>query len=59
MAKDIVELVEEYAGEDRTRWSKLASTIDSRRLELQLLKEILLELRKLNQRQADLARTGA
>lgn len=59
MAKDVVELVEEYAGEDRTRWSKLASTIDSRRLQLLLLREILLELRKLNQRQGDLARPGA
>lgn len=55
MTKDVIELVEEYAGEDQTRWSKLASTINSRRLELLLLKEILLELRKLNQRQASLA----
>jgi len=51
MAKDILELIEEYAGEDRTKWSKLSSTINSRRLELLLLREILLELRKLNERQ--------
>ena len=50
MADDIIDLLEEYipAG-DKRKWVKLQSTIDSRRLELLLLKEILLELRKLNQ----------
>ena len=50
MAKDIIDLLEEYIPEGkRQNWAKLQSTIDSRRLELLLLKEILLELRKLNQ----------
>ncbi len=52
MAKDVIELVDEYIPADEPRkWAKLSSTVDSRRLELLLLKEILLELRKLNERQ--------
>jgi len=50
MAEDIIGLLENYIPLDNPRkWAKLSSTIDSRRLELLLLKEILLELRKLNQ----------
>lgn len=48
MARDIVELVEPYLSEDPTRWGKLASDIQWRRLQLLLLREILVELRKLN-----------
>ena len=49
MAVDIIDLLEEYIpADDRRKWVKLQSTIDSRRLELLLLKEILLELRMLN-----------
>ncbi|MDP2919979.1 MAG: hypothetical protein Q8O43_07165 [Dehalococcoidia bacterium] len=49
MPKDVLELLEEYISEDNPkRWAKLSSTVESRRLELLLLKEILLELRKLN-----------
>ena len=50
MAEDIIELLEEYipAG-DRRKWAKLQSNIETRRLVLLLLKEILLELRKMNQ----------
>ena len=47
--KDIVELATEVLSGDRTTWGKLASNVLYRRLELLLLKEILLELRKLNQ----------
>lgn len=47
--KDIVELVTEVLSGDRTTWGKLSSNVLYRRLELLLLKEILLELRKLNQ----------
>src|SRR3990170_144966 len=47
--KDIVELLEDYIPEDQRRWAKLASTVGYRRLELLLLREILVELRKLNQ----------
>ena len=50
MAEDIIDLLEEYIPADnRKKWAKLQSTIESRRLELLLLKEILLELRKMNQ----------
>ena len=50
MQPDIISLLEEYISADNPRkWQKLQSNIESRRLELMLLKEILLELRKLNE----------
>ena len=50
MARDIVDLLEDYIpDDDQRKWAKLSSTVDSRRLELLLLKEILIELRKMNQ----------
>ncbi|UCB43541.1 MAG: hypothetical protein JSV77_02530 [Dehalococcoidales bacterium] len=50
MAKDIVDLLESYIPADNPKkWAKLASTVESRRLELLLLREILLELRIMNQ----------
>jgi hypothetical protein len=49
MPKDIAEVIEEYVPEDPTRWGKLSSEIQWRRLQLMLLREILVELRKLNQ----------
>ena len=48
MSRDVVELVEPYLSDDPTRWGKLASDVQWRRLQLLLLREILLELRKLN-----------
>ena len=49
MAEDIIDLLEDYIPADnRRKWAKLSSTVDSRRLELLLLKEILIELRKMN-----------
>jgi hypothetical protein len=42
--------VERYLSEDPLQWSGLASTIQWRRLQLLLLREILLELRELNDR---------
>lgn len=54
MAEDIIDLLEDYIPVDNKRkWAKLQSTVDSRRLELLLLKEILLELRKMNQVRQD------
>ena len=50
MARDVAETVEEYLSEDPTRWGKLASNIQWRRLQLLLLREILVELRRLNLR---------
>ena len=48
MSKDIIEVTEEYASDDSLRWAKLSSDVNYRRLEILLLREILVELRKLN-----------
>jgi len=49
MAKDIIDLLDDYIPADNpSKWVKLSSTVESRRLELLLLKEILLELRQIN-----------
>jgi hypothetical protein len=49
MTQDIIDLLEAYVtAENPRKWAKLMSTVNSRRLELILLREILLELRKLN-----------
>jgi hypothetical protein len=55
MARDIVDLVEPFLSEDPTRWGKLASDVQWRRLQLLLLREILVELRKLKQGDEDVA----
>ena len=52
MAKDIIELTEEYASDDSLKWARLASNVNHRRLQLLLLREILAELRKLNLRKS-------
>ena len=50
MQQDIIALLDEYIPFDnRRKWQKLQSDIETRRLELLLMKEILLELRKLNE----------
>jgi len=50
--EDILKVVEKYIpGNDSRKWARLASTISYRRLVLALLREILIELRKLNQKQ--------
>jgi hypothetical protein len=48
MAQDVAKMIEPYLSEDQTRWAKLASDVQWRRSQLLLLREILLELRKLN-----------
>ena len=48
MSQDVIVVVEKYLSEDPAQWAKLASDIQYRRLHLLLLREILLELRKLN-----------
>ena len=49
--KDILEVLESYIpSNDPRKWAKLSGTIGYRRLVLSLLKEILIELRKLNQK---------
>ena len=50
MTRDVIDLLDRYIPEDDPRkWARLSSTVESRRLELMLLKEILLELRALRQ----------
>ena len=49
MVKDIIDLLEDYVPADNPKkWAKLSSTVESRRLELLLLKAILLEMREMN-----------
>jgi hypothetical protein len=48
MAQDVADLVERYLSEDPSKWARLASDVQWRRLQLLLLREILLELRKQN-----------
>ena len=48
MPQDILELTEGYLSEDPLKWGKLASNIQWRRLQLLLLREILIEVKKLN-----------
>ncbi len=49
MVQDIIDLVDSYLPADNPKkWARLSSTVESRRLELLLLREILLELREIN-----------
>ena len=48
MTQDVAEMVERYQSADPSLWARLASTVQFRRLQLLLLRAILLELRKLN-----------
>jgi hypothetical protein len=48
MAQDVAELTQEYLSDDPLKWAKLASDVNWRRLQLLLLREILIELRNLN-----------
>ena len=48
MTRDVAETVQDYLSDDPTKWGKLASNVQWRRLQLLLLREILLELRKLS-----------
>ena len=50
-SSDILDVLEDYIPQDNPRkWAKLQSTITYRRLSLALLREIIVELRKLNGR---------
>ena len=48
MDRDVIELVEGYLSDDPAKWGKLASDVQWRRMQLLLLREILVEIRKLN-----------
>jgi len=58
MSQDVAEMVERYLSEDPMKWAKLASDIQWRRLQLLLLREILVELRKLNREGLKQEETG-
>ena len=58
MSQDVIVMVERYLSEDPAQWAKLASDIQYRRLHLLLLREILLELRKLNREELRQENTG-
>jgi hypothetical protein len=47
MNRDVAETVQDYLSDDPAKWAKLASDVQWRRLQLLLLREILVELRKL------------
>ena len=49
MSRDVTELVEPFLSDDPSQWGKLASEVQFRRLQLLLLREILVELRALKQ----------
>ena len=48
MPKNAAEIVEEFISDDPKKWGKLSSDITYRRLELLLLRDILVELKKMN-----------
>ncbi len=50
MVKDVLELAEEYLSDDPLKWAKLASDVNYRRIEVLLLREILVELKKLSEK---------
>lgn len=50
MSKDIVEMLDGFLSEEPTKWAKLASDVQWRRLQLLLLREILIELKKMNKK---------
>jgi hypothetical protein len=58
MAQDIIEIVGEYLSDDPAKWGKLASDIQWRRMQLLLLREVLVELRTLNRRLPEPASAG-
>ena len=58
MDRDVAELVEGFLSQDPSKWGKLASDVQYRRLHLLLLREILLELRELRRQRSDQEEAG-
>ena len=48
MSKDVLGMLDGFLSEEPAKWAKLASDVQWRRLQLLLLREILLELKKIN-----------
>jgi hypothetical protein len=53
MPRDVIDLLDGILSDEPARWAKLASTVRWRRLQLLLLREILLELRRVRQALAE------
>ncbi len=53
MARCAIEITEEILSDDPKKWGKLASDITYRRLELLLLRDILMELKRLSPAKPD------
>ncbi len=53
MARSAIEITEEFLSDDPKKWGKLASDVTYRRLELLLLRDILMELKKLSPGKSD------
>jgi len=58
MSKDIVGMLDGFLSEEPAKWAKLASDVQWRRLQLLLLREILIELRKMNKEGLRQEKTG-
>jgi hypothetical protein len=48
MSKDVMGMLDGFLSEEPAKWAKLASDVQWRRLQLLLLREILVELKKMN-----------
>ena len=59
MPRDIADVVETYLSDDPADWSRLASDVQWRRMQLLLLREILLELRELNEANRETSQEAA
>ncbi|HEY48347.1 MAG: hypothetical protein AMJ88_15535 [Anaerolineae bacterium SM23_ 63] len=58
MSKDIVKMLDGFLSEEPAKWAKLASDVQWRRLQLLLLREILVELRKMNVKHTEQYKAG-
>jgi hypothetical protein len=56
MSQDVLKMVEGLISHEPTKWAKLASDIQWRRLQILLLREILLELREIKTQETRLDR---
>lgn len=58
MSKNVMGMLDGFLSEEPAKWAKLASDVQWRRLQLLLLREILLELKKMNKEVPQQATTG-
>ena len=58
MSKDVLGMLDGFLSEEPAKWAKLASDVQWRRLQLLLLREILIELKKMNKKSFQPEETG-